>query len=81
MAVESFIRSVLPSVKSGHLLPAAIFRLDHLWEGRNQERRTDDFQNIAVIFVWRKTYGTNFRASTYTGTSVKSFVVRPSRRI
>jgi hypothetical protein len=57
MAVESFIRSVLPSVKSGHLLPAAIFRLDHLWEGRNQEQRTDDFQNIAVIFVWRKTYG------------------------
>jgi hypothetical protein len=57
MAVESFIRSVLPSVKSGHLLPAAIFRLDHLCEGRNQERRTDDVQSFAVVFVRRKTYG------------------------
>jgi hypothetical protein len=51
MAVESFIRSILPSVESGRLVPAFSFRLDHLCEGGNQERRTGDLQNLPVVFV------------------------------
>lgn len=50
MIVESFICSILPSVKSSHLEPACAFRLDHLWEGGNHEGRTDEVQELPAIF-------------------------------